>query len=215
MSGEVIFQEITFSPRGEGIRLSGEIAGRDGHHPEGVVICHPHPQFGGDMQYPLVQILAEGLAREGYVTLRFNFRGVGLSGGSYGGGEGEVRDALGAIDYLRAQGQFPVAAASMIGYSFGAWVGLRAAAEEDVKKAVALCIPAGLFDFGFLQQFTAPLLAIHGTYDQFTPQETVQDIVRTMPGPALLQILPEGDHFMAGREREILQLTRDFLEKER
>lgn len=215
MNSEVTFQEVAFSPRGETLELSGELAGRPGRRAEGIVLCHPHPQFGGDMRYPLVEVLAGELAGSGYTTLRFNFRGVGRSGGRYDGGNGEVLDVLGAVDYLRSQEAFPVEAVDVIGYSFGAWVGLRAAADGKMRKAVGLCLPAGLFDFGFLRDLKIPLLAVHGTQDQFTSEGTVRDLVRESSAPSRIEIITDGDHFMAGREKEIFLLVKDFLEEER
>jgi len=213
MNNGVTFQDVAFPPRGETLELSGELAGKPGRRTGGIVLCHPHPQFGGDMYYPLVEVLAGELAGSGYSTLRFNFRGVGRSGGRYGGGDGEVLDVLGAVDYLRSQQAFPVEAVDVIGYSFGAWVGLRAAAVGNVRRAVGLCLPAGLFDFVFLRDLKIPLLAVHGTRDQFTPEGTVRDLVRGRSAPSRMEIITDGDHFMAGREKEIFLLVRDFLEE--
>src|SRR2546422_7453675 len=86
----------------------------------GVVICHPHPLYGGDMDNPVVVRVQEGCAGLGLATLRFNFRGVGVSGGTHGGGAGEQDDARIALDVLaQATGEGPLAIAC---YSFGGWV---------------------------------------------------------------------------------------------
>ena len=67
----------------------------------GVVICHPHPLYGGDMHNNVVNAIEEGFADQGFTTLRFNFRGVGASEGSYGEGQGEVEDLVGAVEFLK------------------------------------------------------------------------------------------------------------------
>ena len=202
---------VEFNPRGEEkLTLVGELAGRPGHRPEGVVICHPHPQFGGDMHYPLVEELAARLAGAGLVTLRFNFRGVGGSQGRYGGGEGELLDALGAADFLRAQEDFPVREIFIAGYSFGAWIALRAAAQEGWKKAAGICVPLALFSFDFLKDYQPSLLLVHGTRDQFTPLEDVRKLASGLSA-ARLEVIEGGDHFMAGREEEISKIVSRFL----
>ena len=206
-------QWIEFTPRGEGkLTLEGELAGRAGHRPAGVVLCHPHPQFGGDLQYPLVEELAASLAEAGLVTLRFNFRGVGGSRGRYGGGEGEVQDTLGAVDFLRAQQDFPVGEIFIVGYSFGSWVGLRAAAREGLKKSAGVCIPVALFSFDFLKDSQTSLLLVHGTRDQFTPLETVRELALGLASPARVEVLTGGDHFLAGREKEVCKIVINFFE---
>lgn len=201
-----------FSPRGgEKLALEGVLAGRAGHRPDGVVVCHPHPQFGGDMHYPLVEELSASLAEAGLVTLRFNFRGVGGSQGRYGGGEGEVQDALGAVDFLRAQKEFPVGEIFIAGYSFGCWVGLRAAAREGLKKAAGICVPAALFSFDFLKDLKSSLLLVHGTRDQFTPLETVRELASGLASPARVEVIDGGDHFLAGREGEVCRMVINFF----
>ena len=84
-----------------------------------VVLTHPHPQFGGDMYNPVVESIGHVYQRQGITTLRFNFRGVGSSQGSYGNGIGEQEDVLAAMRCLRENGHGPI---DLPGYSFGAWV---------------------------------------------------------------------------------------------
>ena len=212
MKGKAEFKWVEFNPRGgEKLTLGGELAGRAGHRPEGVVVCHPHPQFGGDMHYPLVEELSAFLAGAGLVTLRFNFRGVGGSQGRYGGGDGEVQDTLGAVDFLRAQKDFPVQEVFLAGYSFGAWVGFQAAAREGLKKAAGVCIPVALFSFDFLKDSKISLLLVHGTRDQFTPIETVRELASGRASPARVEVIAGGDHFLAGREEEVSKIVVRFL----
>ncbi len=94
----------------------------------GAVICHPHPQFGGSMHNNVVESIEEGFVLSGFSTLRFNFRGVGYSEGTYDEGNGEIRDVVAACTFMRNlidhEGRLVLA-----GYSFGAWVASRAAGD--------------------------------------------------------------------------------------
>src|SRR6056297_3045783 len=108
----------------EGLILEGRIVYRDPGR--AAVVTHPHPQYGGDMQNPVVQSITRVYQKKGYTTLRFNFRGTGKSQGRYAGGKGEVRDLAAAFAFLEKQGY---AAIDLAGYSFGAWVNVHAAGD--------------------------------------------------------------------------------------
>src|SRR5579871_4011792 len=102
------------------------------------VVCHPHPQYGGSMYNNVVDAVLEALWQRGFATLRFNFRGVGESEGSYGGGDGEAQDAVAAVNYLRAQPKMQSAPIVLVGYSFGAAAAWRAAPEAGALDALVL-----------------------------------------------------------------------------
>src|SRR5881296_4551379 len=105
----------------------------------GIVICHPHPLYGGDMDNPVVVRVQEVCAELGLATLRFNFRGVGGSGGTHGGGVAEQDDARIALDVLaQATGEVPLAIA---GYSFGAWVAALVGCRDARAGALGLAAP--------------------------------------------------------------------------
>ncbi len=99
-----------------------------------VVFAHPHPQFGGTMHTKAVYQGAKGLTRIGCVVLRFNFRGVGRSGGEFDRGPGELRDFVSALDYMEAK--YPGARLWAAGFSFGAWVALEVGATDDRVSAL-------------------------------------------------------------------------------
>src|SRR5580704_14581907 len=109
-------QQVTF--RSQDLTLEGLYAPQpDGVKPKGAVVCHPHPQYGGSMYNNVVEAALEALWGRGFSTLRFNFRGVGQSEGSYGGGEGEAADAAAAVGFLRGQPGLRGAPMVLAGYS--------------------------------------------------------------------------------------------------
>ena len=108
--------------KSKSLTLEGVIAspnGLSGALP-GVVVCHPHPLFGGDMNNDLVLAVCKSLVQEGFVTLRFNFRGVGTSDGAFSKGDKEREDVAAALNMLRAWPAVDNARLALVGYSFGA-----------------------------------------------------------------------------------------------
>jgi uncharacterized protein len=137
-----------------------------------IVICHPHPLYGGSMHSPVPLALAKTLAdraSEAVAWARFNFRGVGKSGGSFDDGAGEVHDALAVIAYLRALAPgVPVAAC---GHSFGSWICMRAAsaasAAPGVDRVLMIAPSTRFFDFPLTSTFTGPRTIFLGDQDEF------------------------------------------------
>jgi len=104
----------------QGVKIEGRLGGDCARG--AVVITHPHPLYGGDMDNPVVESVARAYAEKGMATLRFNFRGVGRSQGRYDEGMGEQEDVTGAVAHVRELGAGSV---DLAGYSFGAWVNAR------------------------------------------------------------------------------------------
>jgi uncharacterized protein len=163
----------------------------------GVVICHPHPLYGGDMENPVVVRIQEVCSALGFATLRFNFRGVGASGGAHGGGVGEQDDAIAALDTLaKATGS---AALAIAGYSFGsriaALVGNR---DRRIAGMALIAPPLAMSDFGFLEDRKIPTLAVAGTRDQYCPPDEFARFTAARPWITTAAI--EGaDHFFFGK----------------
>jgi alpha/beta superfamily hydrolase len=169
----------------------------------GVVICHPNPLAGGTMSNEIVKDLQAAFSRGGLATLRYNFRGVGRSTGSFGAGTDEVNDVLGALEFLRRQGGVDPARVSVVGYSFGAKVGLEAAVRDGKVVAVA-CVgfPArGQDDVAgsaYFKGITFPTVFVAGTEDTVCRLGVLEDIVRTYGVETRCRLEPiEGaDHFL-------------------
>ena len=206
---------VTFNSReGSPIQLEGILhlpAGKEGKR-AGAVICHPHSLYGGSMGVPLVVAIAEELAQQGVVALRFNFRGVGRSQGTYADGEGEMADVAGALDFLEGQESVDRERLYLVGYSFGAGVGLCHAENDPRIAAVAVVAPyVENPSEGLLKSYTKPKLFLVGEGDTVCPTEWLRSFVAPLPGPKELRILPRADHFFWGREREVAGIVGEFI----
>jgi hypothetical protein len=170
----------------------------------GIVICHPHPLYGGDMDNPVVVRVVEVCGELGFATLRFNFRGVGRSTGIHGGGRDEQRDIEAAVTSLReATGAgLPLALA---GYSFGATVAAQVVARQDADAAVtglALIAPPvavmGDAPFLALAAIDVPLLIVAGSRDEYCPRDALEALRRSLPRAAFT-VIDGANHFFFGK----------------
>ncbi|OYT72391.1 MAG: alpha/beta hydrolase [Chloracidobacterium sp. CP2_5A] len=166
------------------------------------VVCHPHPVFGGTMHNRVVYRAAKALLAGGAHVLRFNFRGVGASRGSYDGGIGEQADVAAALAYLEEQ--HPRHPLIVAGFSFGAWVGFQAALRcPQVGGLLGIGIPAARFDFSFLHPVRLPAWIVQGDADDFGPAAAVEALVARCQAPKGLTLLPQANHFFDGHQTEL------------
>jgi alpha/beta superfamily hydrolase len=174
------------------------------------VVCHPHPQYGGDMDNPVVVAAAEALVDRGVATLRFNFRGVGGSEGSYSGTFAEVDDARAAVAFARER--LPDAALALGGYSFGAMVALAAGYDDpQVERLFAIALPVTMFDTSAIVGSTKPKLFLLGDRDAYCPFAALESLVKTLAGPNTLVKLSGADHFLAGFGHPVGEAVADFV----
>jgi alpha/beta superfamily hydrolase len=180
-------------PSTDGLVLEGRLTPED--PARAVVLCHPHPLYGGSMLTPVILTAEEAFRDAGYSTLAFNFRGVGASEGAHGEGRAEVADVAGALDFLPdALGGEPVVRA-VAGYSFGSAVGAQvAAADPRVTWYLGIAPIVNRWDFGFLRAARCRLAFIGGTRDEHGDAARLRALVATLPGEPWLRIL-DADHF--------------------
>lgn len=203
MSCEI--RTLTFPSATQGLLLEGRMAWDPRNLPApGVVVCHPHPLYGGSMDNNVVSALFDSFARAGYVTLAFHFRGVGRSQGRYGEGDGETDDVAGAIRFLTEQKETSGCGLALWGYSFGAWVGLRAAAGDGrVRCLGAVAPPLALYAFDFVEACRCPIYVLSGDRDPFCPADARESFLRALRAGGSWEILTGADHFFWGVEWEI------------
>jgi alpha/beta superfamily hydrolase len=176
-----------------------------------VVVCHPHPQYGGTMHNKVAHTLARSFVRLGYAALRFNFRGTQGSEGEYDDGVGELDDALAALRWMR--GEFPDGPIWLAGFSFGAAIALRAAIEVPLDGLITVAPAVSRFANGLTSQPQCPWLIVQGDQDELVDiEETISWFNELSPGPELA-VVPEAEHFFHGRLVDLREIVTDFLQK--
>jgi alpha/beta superfamily hydrolase len=186
--------------------------GTEGEGPrEAALVCHPHPLHGGTLHNKVVHRLARGLRKSGCVVLRFNFRGVNLSAGSYDYGRGEVEDARACMLELRRR--YPALPWTLGGFSFGSRVAAELAArtgDEGPGRLIIAGFPTVFKQFHALEQYPRPRIFLQSTHDEFGPRNELQAVYDRLWEPKKLIWIEARDHFFAGAldefERAVIEL---------
>ena len=200
----------------EGLKFEGVVTQPDdGTGPwPGVVICHPHPLHGGSMDNNVVLALALGLVQDGFVTIRFNFRGVGGSEGEHTKGEQEYQEVLGALDLLKS---WPDTndKVGLVGYSFGTSV---VAGHEKLHKeaqAIALVSPSFRTVEGTrLKKSKMPLMITTGDRDRLVDSEQLDAELASFDNTPQFKLFDGVDHFWYGQESRLVPEVSRFLTEE-
>jgi uncharacterized protein len=181
-----------------------------------VVFAHPHPQHGGTMHTKAVYQGAKGLTRVGCAVLRFNFRGVGRSGGTFGQGEGEKEDFRAALDYMA--GRYPGVGLWSAGFSFGAWVALEVGAADDrvsaligIAPPVATSVSGMEYSFPHTLASTKPKFFVQGEADEVCPLEGMWAFYGRLEEPKELVVIDGADHLFEGKTGEVGEALEDLL----
>ncbi len=177
-----------------------------------VVVCHPHSLYGGSMHNNVVDAVCSYLEKKEIGWLKFNFRGVGGSGGKFGHGIGERDDARAAISFGEGQARIAPGKIGLCGYSFGSVVAFPVAVEDARVKAVAGIAPF-VQPEDLLTRFAGPKLLVCGTLDEFVDSKALEKIVDGMPDPKELALYPGVDHFWMGREEAMGEKVAQFFAK--
>jgi alpha/beta superfamily hydrolase len=204
--------------KGPAGRLEAMLDGPDTEGPirAAVVFAHPHPQFGGTMHTKAVFQGAKGLARIGCAVLRFNFRGVGASEGTFDRGEGEKEDFRAALDYMEAH--YPGVPLWAAGFSFGSWVALevgaldpRVSALIGIAPPVVTSVSGQDYDFANTIASTKPKFFVQGEADEVCPLEGMWKFYGSLEEPKELVVIDGADHLFEGKTREVGEALEDLL----
>jgi alpha/beta superfamily hydrolase len=175
-----------------------------------VVLAHPLPTGGGTMHNKVVYRMAKGFCRTGAAVLRFNFRGVGTSQGSFEDGPGEMADFRAALDFVAAR--YPGVELWAAGFSFGAWIAMTVGAMDDrVSTLVGVAPPVELYDFSAVLESLKPKFFIQGDRDDLCPYQGMRDFYARVPGPKELVTIDGADHLFDGKTSEVADALEDLL----
>jgi alpha/beta superfamily hydrolase len=196
-------------------RIEGRYLPSKSEHAPIALLLHPHPQHGGTMHNKVIYALNQTFTRMGFSTLRFNFRGVGRSQGSFSRGEGELTDAASALDWLQSTN--PNAGACWIaGFSFGAWISMQLLMRRpEIDRFIVVAPPANIYDFGFLAPCPASGLILQGDKDDIVPEDSVQKLAEKLSKQRDIEIdyriLKGANHFFSERLDKLQQHGEDYV----
>jgi len=165
--------------------------------------------FGGTMDNKVTHVLARAMTECGAPAYRFNFRGVGASGGKFDNGRGEADDLAAVV--AEGRRRFPAAALWLGGFSFGAFVALRAAAALGPQKLVAVAPPVARFELGEVANPDCAWMLAQGDADDVVPPGEVLAWAAGQPRQPRLHVLAGAGHFFHGKLHELKPLVIDFL----
>ena len=180
------------------------------------IILHPHPEHGGTMNNKITYNLYRTFAERGFNTVRFNFRGVGNSEGTFDNGEGELSDAAAVLDWMQAHN--PNAPFAWVGgFSFGAWIGMQLLMRRpELNGFISVSPPANMYDFTFLAPCPVSGLMIQGTADELVTAESVEKLAQRLSSQRGIKIeykeIQGADHFFDGHLDTLNDSVAQYLE---
>ncbi len=211
MTNDIRVINVDFS--GTAGRLEGLINAKAEGEPRAVaVLAHPLPTQGGTMHTKALFHAAKALARIDVPVLRFNFRGVGRSLGSFSDGAGEQEDLRAAVSFMRAR--YPdVRRIWCGGMSFGSWVGMAVgAADEHVTTLIGIACPVTKYDYSAVVAAGKPTFLVHGERDELIPLKEVRKFYAQLSEPKELVVIDGADHLFDGKVSEVGDAIEDLLQ---
>jgi alpha/beta superfamily hydrolase len=200
-SGELFLEGILSTPQGAGPFPA-------------VIVCHPHPLYGGSMDNSVVYSLCETLTQASFLSFKFNFRGVGGSQGEFDQGIGEQKDVEAAISFVSTVNAVDSQRIGLAGYSAGAGFALPVGTSDArIKALVAVSPPLNMFGFEFLKSCPKPKSLISGSRDDFTPAEQSLEFCQNLAEPRQCEIIEGADHFWLGYESRLATKVTAFFIK--
>lgn len=180
------------------------------------LILHPHPKFKGSMANQIIYDLFYMFQKHDFITLRFNFRGVGMSQGEFSHGHGELADAAAALDWI--QNLHPHSKTCWIaGYSFGAWIAMQLLMRRpEIEGFMAISPQPNLYDFSFLAPCPSSGLIVHGEDDKVTPVEQIKNLTSKLETQKSIKvtekIIKGANHFFTNHKKELIEICSQYLE---
>jgi alpha/beta superfamily hydrolase len=203
-------QSLTLSAA-DGVTLEAERAIPDGPSRVSVVLCHPHPQYGGTMRSIVIGALFDALPAAGCTVVRFNFRGVERSTGTHDDGRGELLDVQAAID-VAAQGIGDDEPLVLTGWSFGADMAL-ATPDERLAGWIGIAPPLRFrTDFDAVAHDARPKLLVLGQHDEFREPASVVEVTEGWSATQI-DVIAGASHFFVGRTDRVVDAVREFVER--
>ena len=197
-------------------RLEGRFAPAPRPRAPVAMILHPHSQGGGTMNDRIVQRLYKTFVDRGFATLRFNFRGVGRSQGSFDNGIGELSDAAAALDCV--QSIHPESQTTRLaGVSFGALIGMQLLMRRpEIRGFISIAPPANMYDFSFLAPCPASGIFIQGAADTVVQPQSVTKLVEKLRTQKHITIhheeIPRANHFFENEIEELMASVDNYLD---
>ncbi len=191
----------------ENVRLEGVLNPNSSE--KGVVVTHPHPLYGGNMDNPVVEQIVQGYFEKGFTTLRFNFRGTGKSSGMFDNGVGELDDVRAALAFLKESGVMDL---YLAGYSFGARMNASVvSAGCELEDHVMVSPPMGFMSFDDVEAMPSTGLILTGAKDDVAPPEMVQTAINRWQINPQFEVLEGCDHFYTGCLPQLKNLLMNYL----
>ena len=175
-----------------------------------VVFAHPLPIKGGTMHTKVVFQAAKALTRIGCAVLRFNFRGVGRSAGTWDNGRGEMDDYRAAVDFL--SGRYPDLEMWAAGFSFGSYIAMTSGADDDrICALIGIAPPVNRYEFASVKLSTKPKFIVHGESDELIPLKTVREFYARLQDPKEFVEIDRANHLFDGQASEVGDALEDLL----
>tara|TARA_Y100000780_G_scaffold232327_1_gene262705 strand:+ start:8314 stop:8958 length:645 start_codon:yes stop_codon:yes gene_type:complete len=182
--------------------------------PPCVILCHPHPQYGGNMFDGLINQISSYLLSNEIATLRFNQRGVGMSSGESGDGTNEMIDTEAVVNLISSNPKIDGSRLGIIGYSFGAWMALESSLRTNlIKSLVSIACPQNKFAQYGTVQITQPKLLILGDRDHDFTLGQFKFLANRMSEPKRTEVVTGADHFFKEHRDLVGKLSCEFIKE--
>jgi len=174
-----------------------------------VVISHPHPLYGGNMDNPVVLVIEQACFECGFSTLRFNFRGTGSSTGSFDEGAGEQNDVRAAFAWLEQQGYHDI---MLAGYSFGAKINCLVVSKGCmVMDRIMISPPVGFMSFDEIRKMPCAGLIVTGDKDTIAPPDLITAHIKRWGISPVYKVINDCDHFYGRSLVQLKSILVDYL----